>query len=84
MRQDSVECLGLKPDWLTYRMLLVSKKDAVCKWITFSNVLDKIGRREIGRYFFGSVLDPFLYKAFNLAIPQGSGNVEEMMERFIN
>ena len=72
-----------KSDWFTYKIILESKNDAVWELITFSNILDKSGKREIGRWFLGSVFDPFLNNAFNFAILQGSGNVEWEIERFI-
>ena len=48
VRQVSVECLGLKPDWFLYKSLLSLRNFSVCKWTTFSKILEKRGSNEIG------------------------------------
>ena len=76
VRQVSVECLGLKPDWLTNKILLSLRNFSVWMWTTFSNIFEKRGNREIGRSFFCLSLDPF-------AILQRSGNEEKRIDKFI-
>ena len=48
-------------------MLLSVKYSMVWSCITFSKVLEKIGKSEIGLKVLGSVLVPFLYKDLSLA-----------------
>ena len=48
VRQVLVERLGLKPDWFVYKSLLSLRNFSVCKWTTFSNILEKRGNKEIG------------------------------------
>ena len=42
---------------------------------------DTNGRRDIGRQFFGSVLEPFLKSLFNVAVLHASGNLPEEIDR---
>ena len=46
--------------------------------------LDISGRSEIGLWFLGSVLVPFLKSDFNFAILQASGNVPKEVDRLHN
>ena len=48
VRQVSVECLGLKPDWFLYKSFLSLRNFSVYKWTTFSKILEKRGSNEIG------------------------------------
>ena len=62
-------------------MLCLSRNSIVCSYTTLSSTLDLSGRREIGRWFLGSVLKPFLKSGFNFAIFQASGNLPEEIDR---
>ena len=55
-------------------MLLPVKYSMVWLCITFSKILETIGRSEIDLKFLGSVLVPFLYKGLSLAIYSLSGS----------
>ena len=46
-----------------------------------SITFDINGRREMGRKFLGSVLEPFLNNGLSFAILQASGNVDLEIER---
>ena len=52
--------------------------------MTFSKILEKRGSKEIGLSFLGSVLQPFLNRAINLAILKGSGKVEVEIDRLMS
>ena len=62
-------------------MLLSVKYSMVCSCITFSKILETIGRSEIGLKFLGSVLVPFLYKGLSLATLQSFGKWDSLMDK---
>ena len=53
----------------------------VCSCITFSKILETIGRSEIGLKFLGSVLVPFLYKGLSLATLQSFGKWDSLIDK---
>ena len=72
---DAVEWPALKPYWLSYKRLCSFKYVLNCLKISFSKILYIEGRSEIGRWFYISFKDPFLWIGITLAIFSFSGNI---------
>ncbi len=59
-RTLSVDRDDLKPCWVLLKRLFSSRKASSWLAIIFSNIFEIMGRREIGRKFFGSFGSPAL------------------------
>ena len=68
-----VEELGLKAYWVGESMLYSMRCFMSCLLIMVSRILAIIGRREIGRKFFGKVVSEFLYISITFVILMESG-----------
>ena len=62
-------------------MLCLSSNSIDCSCTILSTTIDISGRREIGRLFLASILEPFLKSGFNFSITQASGNLPEEIGR---
>ena len=60
-------------------MLCLSRNSTICSCTILSSTFDISRRREIGRQFLGSVLEPFLKSGLNFAILQALGNLPEKL-----
>ena len=60
---------------------VIVKYSMVWSCITFSKILEKIGRSDIGLKFLRSVVVPFVYKGLSFATLQSFGKWDSLMDK---
>ena len=67
-----------------YRILLSIKYSIVWLCVIYSIIFETIGKREIGRKFLVSVLEPCLYRGFSLVNIQLFGKWDSLIDKLQN
>ena len=75
--------LFLKPNWFSYNMLWTSRKWYNLLCISFSIILSKIDKSEIGRKLLTSWVDPPLWSGMTLATFRTSGKTPQLKDKLI-